>query len=89
MTLTLDSLKEHMQKFEVIIQKENKIWIDELKLPEWFDTRKHFVYLPRHMQDKFKNVSLPDFIRFSEHTPFDQMHVVEKDLWTNYWDGKL
>ena len=89
MSFNLESLKDSLLQFEVMQEKENKIWIEELELPEWFDTRMHFVYLPNHMQDKFKESSLPYFIRFSENTPFDQMYVVERDLWTNHWDGKL
>lgn len=89
MSFNLNSLKDSLLQFEVVYQKENKIWIEELNLPDWFDTRKHFLYLPSHMQDKFKEPNLPDFIRFSEHTPFDQMYLVERDLWTNHWDGKI
>lgn len=88
MTFSLGSLKDSLEKMDTLIQKENRIWIEELKLPEWFDSRLHYVYLPMHMKDKFKEQVFPDFLRFSETVPFDQMFVAEKDLHTNYWSSK-
>lgn len=88
MTFNLDSLKDSIAKMDTLIQKENRIWIEELKLPEWFDSRLHYVYLSMHMKEKFKEQIFPDFLRFSETVPFDQMFVAEKDLHTNYWSSK-
>lgn len=78
MTFSLDSLKDSIAKMDTLIQKENRIWIEELKLLENFDRRTHYVYLPMHMKEKFKDQAFPDFLRFSEAVPFDQMFVVDK-----------
>lgn len=78
MTFSLDSLKGSIAKIDTLTQKENRIWIEELKLPEWFDSRLHYVYLPMHMKENFQDQVFPDFLRFSETIPFDQMFVVDK-----------
>ena len=88
MTFSLDSLKDSIAKMDTLIQKENKIWIEELKLPAWFDSRLHYVYLPIHMKEKFQDQVFPDFLRFHDSVPFDQMFVAQKDLQTNYWSAK-
>lgn len=88
MTFTLDSLKDSLLKMDTLIQKENQILIEELNLPNWFDSRTHYLYLPMHMKDKFKGQDLPEFMKFSESVPFDQMFVSPKDLHTNYWSAK-
>lgn len=85
MTFTLDSLKDSLLKMDTLIEKENQILIEELNLPNWFDSRTHYLYLPMHMKEKFKDQDLPDFMRFSDSVPFDQMFVAAKDLYTNYW----
>lgn len=88
MTFTLDSLKDSLLKMDTLIEKENRILIEEMNLPEWFDSRTHYIYLPTHMKENFKGQDLPDFMRFSDSVPFDQMFVAQKDLHTNYWSSK-
>lgn len=78
MTFTLDCLKDSLLKMDTLIDKENQILIEELNLPNWFDSRTHYLYLPMHMKEKFKDQVFPDFLRFSEAVPFDQMFVIDK-----------
>lgn len=78
MSFSLDSLKDSLTKMDTIIQKENRIWIEDLGLPENFDSRTHYIYLPMHMKENFQDQVFPDFLRFSETVPFDQMFVVDK-----------
>lgn len=88
MTFSLDCLKDSLLKIDTLIEKENRILIEELNLPEWFDSRSHYIYLPMPMKEKFKGQDLPDFMRFSDSVPFNQMFVAPKDLHTNYWSSK-
>lgn len=88
MTFTLDSLKDSLLKMDTLIEEENRIWIEELNLPSWFDSHTHYVYLPIHMKDVFKDQIFPNFIKFHESVPFDHMHISQKYLYTDYWSAK-
>lgn len=83
MSFTIDPLKDSLVKLDVITDKENKIWIDELHLPEYFDSRTHYIYLPIHMKENFQGQTLPEFLKFSEVVPFNQMFIVEKYMVPN------
>lgn len=82
MTFSLESLKDSLHKMDMLVEKENRIWIEDLNLPEWFDSRTCYVYLPGHMKEMFKE-ALPSFIRFSEVSEAHQMYIIPKHMVSN------
>lgn len=49
MPFDLKSLKEILFVIEELATKENKILIEDIGLPEYFDYHLHDLYLPTHM----------------------------------------
>lgn len=77
MPFDLKSLKESLFVIEELAAKENKILIEDLGLPEYFDHRLHDLYVPTHMKDLFKQ-EIPSFVKFSDVVGVGEMFMVEK-----------
>lgn len=88
MTFDLKSLKETLLFVEDLAKRENKILIEDLGLPEWFDYRCHDLYLPSHMKDKIKG-EIPSFVKFSRFVTVSDMLVVQKSLNCDKYKGVL
>lgn len=89
MPFDLKSFKESLLVVEDFVNRENKILIEDLGLPEWFDYRRHDLYLPSHMKDQIKG-EIPSFVKFSAVADdFGHMIVVDKGFPYSKYKGIL